>query len=145
MQCVLLTDPSDILENCLYILWHHLDFYLLHCVPVEPGSTLFRAHMKKQHQMRSLQGKSIDTTVSSNSCLQSLNFLLAYLGRWPLGQGLSTAFLSMYPILDNPLQLSTEPCLCEFASRSQCQVFFLVSPLSFFVLGVPFMFSYVGV
>ncbi|KAK2179080.1 hypothetical protein NP493_515g00009 [Ridgeia piscesae] len=50
---------SYILENSLYILWHHLDFYLLHCVPVEPGSTLFRAHMKKQHHMRSLQDYSV--------------------------------------------------------------------------------------
>ena len=38
-QC-LLDDGADIIENLLYILWCHLQFYLVHCKPVDMEGNL---------------------------------------------------------------------------------------------------------
>ncbi|XP_077372044.1 nuclear pore complex protein Nup205 [Festucalex cinctus] len=42
---------SYIIETCLFVLWRHLEYYLLHCTPTEPkdpplsGATLFRSRL----------------------------------------------------------------------------------------------------
>ncbi|KAK3096434.1 hypothetical protein FSP39_000076 [Pinctada imbricata] len=37
-SCIL---SLDIIENCLFILWRHLEHYLIHCVPVRQTSTFY--------------------------------------------------------------------------------------------------------
>ncbi|XP_013384593.1 nuclear pore complex protein Nup205 [Lingula anatina] len=49
---------SYTIENCLFILWRHLEYYLVHCVPADQGQTLFQLHAKK-HAMRRLQENSV--------------------------------------------------------------------------------------
>uniref|UniRef100_A0AAX7UI24 Nucleoporin 205 n=1 Tax=Astatotilapia calliptera TaxID=8154 RepID=A0AAX7UI24_ASTCA len=40
---------SYVIETCLFVLWRHLEYYLLHCIPTDPkdsllpGSTLYRS------------------------------------------------------------------------------------------------------
>lgn len=42
---------SDVIETCLFVLWRHLEYYLLHCIPTDPkdsllpGSTLYRSRL----------------------------------------------------------------------------------------------------
>lgn len=45
----------DMVENCLFILWRHLEFYLIHCVPADQGTSLFQLNVRKQ-RLRRLQG-----------------------------------------------------------------------------------------
>lgn len=41
----------DVIETCLFVLWRHLEYYLLHCIPTDPkdsllpGSTLYRSRL----------------------------------------------------------------------------------------------------
>lgn len=41
----------DVIETCLFVLWRHLEYYLLHCTPsdpkdsVMPGAALFRSRL----------------------------------------------------------------------------------------------------
>ncbi|XP_021353760.1 nuclear pore complex protein Nup205-like [Mizuhopecten yessoensis] len=44
-----------IIENCIFILWRHLEYYLLHCVPIDQQPTLYQSQVKRQQQMRRLQ------------------------------------------------------------------------------------------
>ena len=52
-----LDSVSDILENCLFIIWRHLEYYLLHCVPADQQPLAFQSVAHRQQQMRRLQGK----------------------------------------------------------------------------------------
>lgn len=45
-----------ILENSLYIVWRHLDFYLTNCIPENRDTSLFRAHHSSVSSMRHLTG-----------------------------------------------------------------------------------------
>ncbi|CAI5664871.1 unnamed protein product [Oreochromis niloticus] len=42
---------SYVIETCLFVLWRHLEYYLLHCIPTDPkdsllpGSTLYRSRL----------------------------------------------------------------------------------------------------
>ncbi|CAH1799487.1 unnamed protein product [Owenia fusiformis] len=71
---------SYIIENCLFILWRHLEYFLQHCEPLQTGSSLLSMHSKKQESIRRLQempttstpyrkqyghDASLDTTVQS--------------------------------------------------------------------------------
>lgn len=49
---------ADILENCLFMLWRHLEYYLIHCVPVTQQSSLYQTQARRQTQLRRLQGQS---------------------------------------------------------------------------------------
>ena len=53
-QC-LLDDGADIIENLLYILWCHLQFYLVHCKPVDMEGNLGVAGAGRP-PMRRMQG-----------------------------------------------------------------------------------------
>ncbi|KAL5010671.1 hypothetical protein ScPMuIL_012976 [Solemya velum] len=44
-----------IIENCLFILWRHLEYYLIHCVPTDQQPSIYQSHIKRQQQMRRLQ------------------------------------------------------------------------------------------
>ncbi|XP_064596049.1 nuclear pore complex protein Nup205-like [Liolophura sinensis] len=46
---------SYIIENCLFVLWRHLEFYLLHCVPMDKQPSLYQVHVKRNRQLRRLQ------------------------------------------------------------------------------------------
>lgn len=43
-----LQNYSYIIENCLFILWRHLEYYLLHCVPLDQQPSLYQAQQKEQ-------------------------------------------------------------------------------------------------
>ncbi|XP_074656294.1 nuclear pore complex protein Nup205-like [Tubulanus polymorphus] len=47
-----------LVENCLFILWRHLDYYFIHCRPSDQGMTLFEGQLQNQSRIRKLQ----DTT-----------------------------------------------------------------------------------
>ncbi|KAL8613661.1 hypothetical protein ACOMHN_029753 [Nucella lapillus] len=49
---------SYILENCLFIVWRHLEYYLLHCVPASQQPQAFQNLAQQQQQMRRLQDPS---------------------------------------------------------------------------------------
>ncbi|XP_056015581.1 nuclear pore complex protein Nup205-like isoform X3 [Ostrea edulis] len=44
-----------ILENCLFMLWRHLEYYLVHCVPVTQQSAMYQSQTRRQTQLRRLQ------------------------------------------------------------------------------------------
>ncbi|XP_046581767.1 nuclear pore complex protein Nup205-like [Haliotis rubra] len=44
-----------IVENCLFIIWRHLEYYLLHCIPVDQQPLAYQAHMRRHNQIRRLQ------------------------------------------------------------------------------------------
>jgi len=46
---------ADIIENCMFLLWRHLEFYLVYCSAVDAGSSLYQLSAQKQ-QLRSLTG-----------------------------------------------------------------------------------------
>ncbi|KAK7106896.1 nuclear pore complex protein Nup205-like [Littorina saxatilis] len=46
---------SYILENCLFIMWRHLEYYLLRCVPADQQPLAFQNIAHRQQQMRRLQ------------------------------------------------------------------------------------------
>ena len=48
--------PQDIIENCLYILWRHLSFYLEQCKPVDMEPDLVLPGLTSRPAMRRLQG-----------------------------------------------------------------------------------------
>ena len=48
--------PQDIIENCLYILWRHLSFYLEQCKPVDLEPDLVLPGLTSRPAMRRLQG-----------------------------------------------------------------------------------------
>ncbi|XP_052238220.1 nuclear pore complex protein Nup205-like isoform X2 [Dreissena polymorpha] len=63
---------SFIIENTLFLLWRHLEYYLLHCVPSDRGATQFQAQARRQAQIRRLQdsiglGSSPSQTGSGDS------------------------------------------------------------------------------
>ena len=52
-----LLDPvSDIIENALFILWRHMDFYYLHCVPSDDERSLLNQSSSTSARLRRLQG-----------------------------------------------------------------------------------------
>lgn len=59
-----------ILENCLFMLWRHLEYYLIHCVPVTQQSSVYQSQARRQTQLRRLQdltGASRSSLVDSDS------------------------------------------------------------------------------
>lgn len=46
---------ADIIETCLFILWRHLEHYLLHCTPTDSQDPLMSSRMS--FQKGRLQGK----------------------------------------------------------------------------------------
>ncbi|XP_052238587.1 LOW QUALITY PROTEIN: nuclear pore complex protein Nup205-like [Dreissena polymorpha] len=63
---------SFIIENTLFLLWRHLEYYLLHCVPSDRGATQYQAQARRQAQIRRLQdsiglGSSPSQTGSGDS------------------------------------------------------------------------------
>ncbi|KAJ8314739.1 hypothetical protein KUTeg_006889 [Tegillarca granosa] len=57
---------SYIIENCVFLLWRHLEYYLIHCIPVDQQPSLYQVHVRRQQQMRRLQDLTgaIDAYVS---------------------------------------------------------------------------------
>ena len=51
-----LTTLPDIIENCLFILWRHLDFYFLHCIPSDEERRMLAGPTLSSSHMRRLQG-----------------------------------------------------------------------------------------
>eukprot|EP00106_Octopus_bimaculoides_P019622 XP_014787064.1 PREDICTED: nuclear pore complex protein Nup205-like [Octopus bimaculoides] len=51
---------SYIIENCLFILWRHLEYYLLHCVPLDQQPSLYQT----QHREQSKQFSDMTFSVS---------------------------------------------------------------------------------
>jgi len=53
-----------VIENCLFILWRHLDFYFLHCIPSDEerrmlaGPTLTSSHMRRLQERTLPAGSS---------------------------------------------------------------------------------------
>ncbi|GFN90053.1 nuclear pore complex protein nup205-like [Plakobranchus ocellatus] len=47
-----------IVENCLYVIWRHLEFFLVHCVPADQSSMTTPTFMRHQVGMRKLTGMS---------------------------------------------------------------------------------------
>jgi len=56
---------ADIIENCMFLLWRHLEFYLVYCSPADGGLSLYQLTAQKQ-QLRSLTGSIV---CCSCSCL----------------------------------------------------------------------------
>ncbi|XP_061177614.1 nuclear pore complex protein Nup205-like isoform X2 [Saccostrea echinata] len=54
-----------ILENCLFMLWRHLEYYLIHCVPVNQQTSVYQSQTRRHTQLRRLQ----DLTGISHSSL----------------------------------------------------------------------------
>ena len=52
----------DIIENMLYILWRHLQYYLVHCKPVDPDISLGVQGIDRSGPRR-LQGKHISLSL----------------------------------------------------------------------------------
>ena len=52
----------NIVENCLYIVWRHMEFFLVHCVPADSSVMSTPALMRHQTGMRRLTGRSKDIT-----------------------------------------------------------------------------------
>ncbi|XP_062599347.1 nuclear pore complex protein Nup205-like [Saccostrea cucullata] len=44
-----------ILENCLFMLWRHLEYYLIHCVPVNQQTSAYQSQTRRHTQLRRLQ------------------------------------------------------------------------------------------
>ncbi|XP_067951509.1 nuclear pore complex protein Nup205-like [Watersipora subatra] len=55
---------SLVIESCLYIVWSHLDFYLISCVPEDQNTSLFRTHQANV-SMRRLTDSTMPTASSS--------------------------------------------------------------------------------
>lgn len=72
---------ADILENCLFMLWRHLEYYLIHCVPVTQQSSLYQTQARRQTQLRRLQGQSSALKHSLLSSLK-LRVLMSQLCGW---------------------------------------------------------------
>lgn len=47
---------TDIVENCLFIIWRHLDFYFLHCIPSDEERRILAGPTLAGSRMRRLQG-----------------------------------------------------------------------------------------
>lgn len=47
---------TDIVENCLFIIWRHLDFYFLHCIPSDEERRMLAGPTLAGSRMRRLQG-----------------------------------------------------------------------------------------
>ncbi|XP_064627986.1 nuclear pore complex protein Nup205-like [Lineus longissimus] len=45
---------SYLIENSLFLLWRHLDYYFMFCRPYDQGNTLFKLNARKEKQMRRL-------------------------------------------------------------------------------------------
>lgn len=45
----------DVIENCMLLLWHHLEFFLVSCKPLDAKTSLLKRHAT--NQMRKLNGK----------------------------------------------------------------------------------------
>ncbi|XP_071943661.1 nuclear pore complex protein Nup205-like [Antedon mediterranea] len=43
-----------ILENCLFLIWRHLEFYFIHCQPTDLNNSLLPPLMSRTHQARDL-------------------------------------------------------------------------------------------
>ena len=55
----LLTYSTDIIENCLFILWRHLDFYFLRCIPSDEERRILAGPPLISSQMRRLHGSVV--------------------------------------------------------------------------------------
>ncbi|XP_059166343.1 nuclear pore complex protein Nup205-like isoform X2 [Physella acuta] len=55
-----------IVENCLYILWRHLEFYLVHCIPADQSSMTAPTLMRHRTGLRKLTGASESLLEMSN-------------------------------------------------------------------------------
>ena len=55
-----LTKCTVMMENCLFILWRHLEYYLLRCVPADQQPLAFQSTALKNRQMRRLQGQILN-------------------------------------------------------------------------------------
>ena len=62
-ECSFLTILPDIIENCLFILWRHLDFYFVHCIPSDEERRMLAGPTLGSSHMRRLQG-----TVGAQTC-----------------------------------------------------------------------------
>ena len=51
-----LTLTSDIIENYLFIIWRHLDFYFIHCIPSDEERRMRGGPSLTDNRMRRLQG-----------------------------------------------------------------------------------------
>lgn len=51
-----LTLTPDIIENYLFIIWRHLDFYFLHCIPSDEERRMRGGPSLTDNRMRRLQG-----------------------------------------------------------------------------------------
>ena len=51
-----LTLTPDIVENYLFIIWRHLDFYFLHCIPSDEERRMRGGPSLTDNRMRRLQG-----------------------------------------------------------------------------------------
>lgn len=56
LEASFLTTLPDIIENCLFILWRHLDFYFLHCIPSDEERRMLAGPTLSSSHMRRLQG-----------------------------------------------------------------------------------------
>lgn len=56
-----------IIENCLFILWRHFDFYFLHCIPSDEERRMLAGPPLISSQMRRLQERQSLTGTSSTS------------------------------------------------------------------------------
>lgn len=73
--------PLDVIETCLFVLWRHLEYYLLHCTPsdpkdsVMPGAALFRSRLadSTEGSFTSFK-KQFDVTLNSSAFLVPASF-----------------------------------------------------------------------
>ncbi|XP_035827391.1 nuclear pore complex protein Nup205 [Aplysia californica] len=54
-----------IVENCLYIIWRHLEFFLVHCVPADQGHMTMPTLLRHQTGIRRLTG-ALDSSLNSS-------------------------------------------------------------------------------
>ena len=61
------------IENCLFLIWKHLEFYLLHCVPVDQGSSLYQLNTSKQLMRRMQDTPGSPLIIPETSVIASEN------------------------------------------------------------------------
>jgi hypothetical protein len=52
-----LTVGADIIENCIFVLWRHLEYYLGNCIPADQQTSMYQVNVRHPQQMRRLQGQ----------------------------------------------------------------------------------------
>jgi len=108
---------SSIIENCLYVVWKHLDFYLVSCVPLDQDTTLFQSH----HQLSNKTGSAANQ--SSMRKLTESSFHTQKPGGVTKGQSFKSSGVSrdeIQQLKETTPRAINESVLAKLAEIEQC-------------------------